>query len=357
MCALPTKRKRTPVSERMIKADSDTEIFMLIWERCMAATIKSQKVSSLRSEFDITGFSVKSWLMQSCRHRRIAAYITQVNGNHFMCDSQKETALEILYKTQRTYYGLKRFGFYLKKRSCGVTCDLVLEEIPEGNRVRFYDEATTMFYTFSRKDIIRLIYNALTYHDSTNINFFPRCIAPKNPYTNLKLERGVMYEIFGQLREVPMVLECYRRVGFSLVDLEKYHSQVLRRAQVDRYIHDLESDTFGVFAECYIEYINENVFRTRHYEFQFKPHPEFPMKLLHKDLRKPIEYYVRYIYMNCYQEKEECLERMTNFTLEFFTKYPRYGRKILEKNYGGTSKYKTIYCTIENHRSHNFQDV
>lgn len=305
------------------------------------------EVSSLRSEFDITGFSVKSWLLQSCRHRRIVSYISQIKGNHFMSDSQKETALEILYKTQRAYYGFKRFKFYLKKPSYGVTQDLMMEEIPEGNHVRFYDEAISMFYTFSKKDIIRLIYNALTYHDSTNINFFPRCIAPKNPYTNLKLEHGIMYEIFRQLKDIPMILECYRRVGFSLVDLEKYYSQVLRRAQVERYINDMDSDTFMVFAECYIEYINENVFKTRNHEFQFKPHPEFPIELLHKDLRKPIEYYIRYIYMNSYQEKDEYLERMTNFTIDFFMKYPRYGRKILQKNYGGKSKYTSSYCTME----------
>lgn len=337
----------------MIQVDPDMEFFLLIWERCMTAAMKRQKntaeVSSLQSEYNMMGFSVKSWLWQSCRHRRIVAYISRVESNHFMSDSQKTTALEILYQTQRVYYGLKRLKFYLKKRPCGVTCDLTLEEIPENNRIRFYDEATSMFYIFSKKDIIRLIYNALTYHDSTNISFFPRCIAPKNPYTNLKLEQGVLYEIFRQLKRVPIVLECYKRVGFSLVDLEKYHSQVLRRAQVDRYIYDMEPDTFAVFADCYTEYINENVFRTnaRLYDFQFKPHAQFPQKMIHADLRKPIEYYVRYIYMYCHREKEEYLERMTNFTVEFFTNHPRYGRKILQKNYGGTTKYKPTYCTVD----------
>lgn len=344
---VPSKRKRTPVSERVFSLDPDVEFFMDLWERCMQRHMKKEKVTnemaSLQSQLEMTGYCAKSWLRQSCRHRRVFVYISQVRENRFMTETQKETTLEILYATQRAYYGFQRFVFYLKKRQSGVTYDMAMEEIPMKNRVTFYDKGVR--YTFSRTDIIRIIYNALTYHDSANINFFPRCIVPKNPYTNMELTSGILCEIYLQIKEMPMILECYRRVGFNLVNLEKYYSQVVRRAQIDRYLNDMDADTFGVFAECYIEYINENVFYGSLSDFQFKPHPEFPRDALHADLKKPIEYYVRYIYTYCYTEKDEFLEKLKKFTTRFFTNHPRYGRKILVKNYG-KHKYNHTFCTI-----------
>lgn len=343
-CEPSTKRKRTPVSERVCYTDPDTELFLDIYFRCRERMLKSS--DRLRS--DMIGLSVDIWLRRSCRHRRVAIYITQIQKNHFMNEAQKTHALDVLYATQKAYYGFQRFKFYLKKRSYGLTHDMEMEEVPPKNRVTFFDG--TMMYTFSRRDITRIIYNALTYHDSSNVSFFPRAIPPKNPYTNIEFSLASLYEIFLQLRSVPIIMECYRRVGFSLQSLEKQYGDIVRRAQIDRYIHDMEESTFEVFGRCYVEYINEIVFcnTVNMYDFKFNLHSDFPSKIFHSDFKRSIELYIRYIYTHSHEDKETYLNQLSDLAVDFFTKNPRYGRKIIQKEYvGGKMKYVQKFYTTQ----------
>ena len=186
-------------------------------------------------------------IQKYCFHRKTRAIFIDMENNGFISEEKKDIMQYIFNKTQSHYMAFYKFGYFLnyKKRLVGPTIDFEFNLIDKCSGIRIYQE--NVEYTFSVKDIIRILMSALTFFDDLTdmhhgMYFFPRATRPKNPYINVEFNDAILFEIFYQLKTIcktrlPFLLECFLRSEFSLKMLDLLFGHVLRRYQINYYIN------------------------------------------------------------------------------------------------------------------------
>lgn len=305
---------------------------------CKRARTRSEKARNAAAVANLNGLhyymtQLVCNVQKYCIHRRSRACTVDMQNNGFISADKKHMMAYLFNKAQRHYAALEKFKFFLnhRRRVTGPTIDLEFNAIEADRCIRVYQDNTV--YTFSAKDITRIVTNALTFIDSSvDLYFFPSASMPKNPYTNAELSPTILFEIFYQLKRMPtyrlpLLLDCFFRSFFSLPTLDLLYGNTLRRCQLDRYIRDMSNASLRVYGENMLLYLYQNgavdepicikeSFSTDEFVFHLRPF---------------ITHYIRFIHTFNVMEAESHRGKMFDGVLPFFEKYPRFGRKLVTR--------------------------
>lgn len=335
-------------SRTSINVPKETSLFIQIIELVYAsekrkrefkrARTRSEKTGNALALANLTGLhyymtQLVCNIQKYCIHRRSWACTVDLQNNGFISADKKHIMGYLFNKAQRHYAALQKFKFFLNHshRVNGPTIDLEFNKIEVDQTVCVYQDNT--LYTFSAKDITRIMMNALTFIDgSVDLYFFPTASIPKNPYTNAEFSRAILFEIFYQLKkrqsyQLPHLLDCFFRSMFSLPTLDLLYGNILRRCQLDRYIRDMSKTSLRIYGENMLLYLYQNgaIDEPIHIKESFSTN-EFVFHL-----RPFVTHYIRFIHTFNIMESESYRGKMFDGVLPFFEKYPRFGRKFVTR--------------------------
>jgi hypothetical protein len=341
-----------------IRLSKETALFIRIvelvyasekrWHECKRARTRSEKASNAVVVANLNGLryymtQLVCNVQKYCIHRRSRACTVDMQNNGFISADKKHMMAWLFNKAQRHYAALRKFKFFMnyRHRVTGPTIDLEFNALDAEHRIHVYQDNTT--YTFSAKDITRIVTNALTFIDSSDdLYFFPSASMPKNPYTNAELSPTILFEIFYQLKRMPryrlpLLLDCFFRSFFSLPTLDLLYGNTLRRCQLDRYIRDMSKASFRVYGDNMLLYLYQDgavdepicikeSFSTDEFVFHMRPF---------------ITHYIRFIHTFNVMEAESHRGKMFDGVIPFFKKYPRFGRKtVTRRSYVYNNHYR-----------------
>ena len=266
-----------------------------------------------------------------CLHRKIRAYLHDIQENIFIPKENKDAFFELFYLTQRRYHALSRFRYHLqwKSRTHSTIDDLSFTPIPQHEMIRLCIDNT--IYTFSRGDIIKIIVNALTYIETTLYQMYNYINTPKNPYTNKTFSKSALYEIYWQLqntgKKIPMIITNFFQTGFSIGEMHKKYAAYVHKLCVERFIREMSLKYAMVYGKCMIHYMNVNHVAS----FEIHISNDFPSELFQKYLSSPTRNYIRGTYLEQYYPEISSmhLSEAKDYIRTFFKKNPRFGRKII----------------------------
>ena len=268
-----------------------------------------------------------------CVHRRSRACTVDMQRNGFISADKKHMMAWIFNKAQRHYAALEKFKFFMnhRRRVNGPIIDLEFNAIEPERRVRVYQDNTA--YTFSARDVTRIVTNALTFIDSSvDLYFFPSASMPKNPYTNAEFSKSILFEVFYQLKKMPsyrlpLLLECFFRSFFSLPTFDLLYGNTLRRCQLDRYIRDMSNASLRVYGENMLLYL----YQTGAMDEPVHIKESFPTDEFVFHMRPFVTHYIRFIHTFNVMESETHRGKMFDGVLPFLERYPRFGRKVVTR--------------------------
>lgn len=271
-------------------------------------------------EYDVDG-----WAYEKYQH------FSKIIDNMFILNHHKENAVELFYKSQRTYWAFSRLAriFKMRRAKLQVFCDMYMMPIdPVKTRaILVYQDGAK--YLFKLTDLINIIHNAL----SNSPYHFADPIFPKNPYTNIEFSIGTMYEIYYQIRhsdyKMPALLNAFFQESFDLRRFAYNHEAVIR----DIYLEDYAKKTPA--NELYIETLFMIKMFNRPKRLHI--HNEFPKDRL-VDIMRP---YLRLYFIHEYSisdtsKRSESYETLREKMKQFIDYNPQFGRKIMKRNDVGT---------------------
>ena len=153
--------------------------------------------------------------------------------------NEKMQLVDLFRKTQAVLNTFRKFynNHSAKKAICyDCTTDLDLEPlylIKDKLKFKFIQDNT--LFTFTNKDLLKIISNSLLHHD----NFFADALFPKNPYTNVKISKTILYNFYFYLLKnnfrIPEVFRRFYYCNFDLNVFMRKHDSYIRETSIDNY--------------------------------------------------------------------------------------------------------------------------
>jgi len=166
---------------------------------------------------------------------------------------ENEIILNIFYKSQRINNIIKSFYNKLKYNTSKVynTEDLIGNDIT--NILTFDMYINKFIYKFTYENFINIIKsNLFKFNDSNNIelnntNTFSSPLEIKNPYTNIPLNKNILYNFYlfckKQNFNIPTVYQLYYENNFEIRDLFLHHENYLTINSIKNYIKSLDNES------------------------------------------------------------------------------------------------------------------
>jgi hypothetical protein len=177
--------------------------------------------------------------------------------NIFMKKEEKEKIEFIFFKTQRTYYILKRaiYNYRFKKAPIKINTDLCLNIINTNHINTFILFKNKVKYCFTIRDLIHIITNAIT----NSFEFFTAPMEPKNPYTNIPFTKTDLYNIYFSIRNstymIPPLISSYFIENFDLKPFSINNESSIREYTIKKYV---SNSTTNVLYNEIIDMINDH---------------------------------------------------------------------------------------------------
>ena len=267
------------------------------------------------------------------RYKTVSKYdILKINENPFRSEENKMELINLFEKTQFVYFHLTRFVNLCKEKISirTVTTDLELNDITLKNKNVISVYQNNFNYSFTIRDLINICNSALLFSHE----FFSDPHVPKNPYTNMAFNYGILLKIYNAIRysnyKMPILYELFYKVNFDINEFLIKFEVIIRDECINHFMKYGDID-----EKC--EYIRDIL---SIYLKKFKPklkmsiHDNFPKKILVTAF-KPIlfNYLVSEYSLLPAHKRWENLCLMKYMLYKFVNNNPAFGRqKIISKN-------------------------
>lgn len=157
-------------------------------------------------------------------------YWNEIRSNSFTGSSVINEMEDIFYRTQKYHQTIGRFFLRcrLKYAKPKIQMDLEMNDIQlkSGLSMSIYQDG--YFYYFTLRDLINICNSSLLYAES----FFNEPYLPKNPYTNNEFPKGVLMNIYHEIRysnyEMPILLQLLYKEFFNMDKFLEKNEYILR---------------------------------------------------------------------------------------------------------------------------------
>ena len=257
--------------------------------------------------------------------------------------SENDKFMEIYEETDRIFRVFTRFynNHALKKTNIyPSTTDMNLEPLEllsERNKFTFIHEKTV--YTFSVKDMIRIINSELLAHD----RFFSTPKMPRNPYNNVPFTESILYNFYLYLLETryTSVPEVFRRFVKSSLSLDIFllkNEYYIREIIIENYDKQLTQ------KELYEEII---LFLRSYKITNFCIHIDFPKKKVISRFKKVLKYFWHATYNLASVMRRHYQEVLNKTIMNVLNDNPIFGRLVLKRKYD-KDEYPHLHFKITN---------
>ena len=150
--------------------------------------LDNNKLNTLTEEYEKDIFNSKFFMLYTGGN--IFKHLNLIVNNQFYSQGTKVLVMHLYSKIQKVVFALKKFVRYVKWKKAiisSVETDLFMNSLcnfPENQKIQLLQKNT--LYTFRITDFLKLWHTALCHSNS----FSPTPRFPKNPYTNLKFNKG-----------------------------------------------------------------------------------------------------------------------------------------------------------------------
>jgi len=184
---------------------------------------------------------IEGCFLDSIKSHKYSALYNMLN-NPFYSDTIKSDLANLFYLIQKYNNALKKLIYQWKRRHINKytnNTDLRLNNLSTYNTTQIISiiENNTI-YDFCLPDLIKIIHNALLYHE----NLFPKPSLPKNPYTNLPLGIHNLYNIYFHILEssqiMPYIFYLFFLSNFDIYRFHIYNETILREESMKLYYND-----------------------------------------------------------------------------------------------------------------------
>lgn len=258
----------------------------------------------------------------------------KIQDNLFLDNDTKKEIQKIFEMTQRTYYILTRFVLNIKKskikNNYKITTDLSLTPLEINHKHTFIITESNAKYMFSIIDLLKIIENAILYAP----DFFEQPLEPRNPYTNIKLEKSILYILFYKLYKInyniPEILIQYFKCNFDLDLFKMNHQQEIRELVIKKYVTNAASN---ILYEEIIEMIDFEFYITNtHNDKWIKIDDNFPKQDLIEIMRPYLYLYLLANHSINGSEKKRMASILFRMASTLFMKYNiNFGKKITKE--------------------------
>lgn len=193
-------------------------------------------------------------------------FINEVQSNVFLESSRKNYIINNLFLETREIYLSKKFyykwrRFILNKKKSTNHLDLELNPLDKKNNVYVFDFINNRKYTFTQKEIKKVIENSL--FCSFNYEPEPKPMPIKNPYTNLEMTIYQLKDIDIQLEDSLFIWDCYKNNNWNLKKMLIYHLPYLQLKCIEYYVLSLDKEELRYYLEDIVKFINNGSYDNR----------------------------------------------------------------------------------------------
>lgn len=164
------------------------------------------------------------------------------HNEQFMKEENKKI-LNIMNKGQKYYNSFSKLAkIFRSKKEIKISTDLILNPLNKEMKNTIIINQNKMNYIFSIRDLINLIETNLC----NSADYFADPLEIKNPYNNLKFDKGILYTIYFKIKDSSYVLPnlfhnyflCDFNIGLFLVENES----LIRDMNLKRIINTTSTD-------------------------------------------------------------------------------------------------------------------
>ena len=173
------------------------------------------------------------------KNKKVSKYdILKIHENSFRSKENKKELTDLFEKTQFVYFHLTCFVNLCKEKISkrSVTTDLALNDINLNmkNVISIYQNNFNYYFTIH--DLINICNSALIFsHD-----FFSDPHIPKNPYTNIVFDHGILLKIYNYIRysnyKMPILYELFYKVNFNIDEFLLKYEIIIRDECISHFI-------------------------------------------------------------------------------------------------------------------------
>ena len=266
--------------------------------------------------------------------------------------NEKNTMISLFGKTQAVLNVFMRFyknHCYKKAIKYNCNYDLTLEpmfNLREKQKFTFIQENTK--FIFSNQDMIKLIKNGLLTHD----NFFTDPQMPKNPYTNLHMNKYILYNFYFHLKEnnfkVPVLFERFFDNAFDIHNFYRKNESFLREMVIDNYPNQLTIEELYEEIIMFLRVIHMNVLYI---------HIDFPKKQVINAFTKIYLHYLHSRFDLTEENRRYNRDKMKDELNRFIVDNKTFGRVIMTRLSQKTPHSHYKISNILSSQIPNFQSI
>lgn len=249
----------------------------------------------------------------------------------FITNEDKDKLFYLFYISRKLYMAMSRLAriFKMKRaKKYDFTTDLCMTsftELPTSIQIDIYDDTNRTIYTFRLTDLIQIINNALSHSPY----FFPEPLKSCNPYTNVPFNKSQLYHIFFSIKKsnllMPVLFNAFFIANFNRKQFCKNNECLIREFAISNYcrINDQKQHLIDILdmIALYNQELND-----------IKIHDEFPPEILYNDFKQYIPLYITSQYTYNPSLRKCSINKLCAKLTEFGKKYPKYGRKIYNRD-------------------------
>jgi hypothetical protein len=253
--------------------------------------------------------------------------------NIFFTDQDKQKFLEYFNRIQKYYFALIRFHNIWKYKRARITVsdDLYLNPIDMHGKNVFIIVQNKKKYLFSIANLINMVNSSL----SNTSHFFSCPLVLKNPYSNIVFNKSDLYNLYFAIKKssfiMPVLYHYYFLTNFNITKFRDQYEGIIREISINNHIKN--SDCTTLYSAVH------NMLKE--HKPRINIHPDFPKEELVNIMRP----YLRLYYISMYSLDE--YKKLNAFSelhkkLHKFYKYnPKFGRKIVKREFNSDFKYST----------------
>lgn len=218
-------------------------IFSYIFQKLIQNKKKNNNILLFNFECSI------KFLRDNNMLQKFKIFDKQIINNRLLSKSEKIELLNIFYLTQKYYHILNNFSFKYKIKK---------SKFSDNNEDFFMTPFTTLSesiliniyhnrinYRFRISDIINIINNNLSYMD----NYINIIKDVKNPYNNVKFEKGILYYIYYKIKNssyiMPYLFHLYFLSNFDKELFYRNNECLIKNYSIDKHCKRLENKEKG----------------------------------------------------------------------------------------------------------------
>ena len=280
------------------------------------------------------------------KNKKVSKYdILKLNENRFRSKESKIELTDLFEKTQFVYFYLTRFVNLCKEKISkrSVTTDLALNDITLNNKNVISIYQNNFNYSFTIRDLINICNSALLFSHE----FFSDPHIPKNPYTNVVFDQGILLKIYNSIRysnyKMPVLYELFYKVNFNIDEFLLKYEVIIRDECINHFIKYGDID-----EKCdYIRDILSIYLKKFRPKLKMSIHDDFPKKILSEAFQPILYNYLISEYSllpGCKRWEKLCL--MKYMLYKFVNNNPAFGRKKILINNKNKETFITDYIAV-----------